>query len=45
MLHGTHIVYLLERIRDGGTHRKGERIWALQRCKGWRVIRTEWTSF
>lgn len=31
-------MYLLERIRDGATYRKGERIWADSHCTGWRVI-------
>lgn len=32
------MIYLLERIRDGRDWKKGTRIWAHQRCKGWRVI-------
>ena len=31
-------MYLLERIRDGATYRKGERIWAYSPCTGWRVL-------
>lgn len=31
-------VYKLLKIRDGETWPKGSVIWALQPCKGWRVI-------
>lgn len=31
-------MYLLERIKDSYCYKKGERIWAYQRCKGWKVI-------
>lgn len=31
-------LYLLEAIRDGTDYQKGMRIWAYQRCSGWRVI-------
>lgn len=31
-------LYLLERIKDCADWKKGMRIWAYQRCKGWRVI-------
>ena len=32
-------MYLLEKIKDGTTYKKGERIWAFQPCKGWRIIK------
>lgn len=32
-------MYLLERIKDCHDFRAGERIWAHQPCKGWRIIR------
>ena len=31
-------IYRLERIKDGIDWKKGDRIWAYQPCKGWRVI-------
>ena len=37
--HTPYCFYLLERIKDEGGYRKGERIWALAPCKGWRVVR------
>ena len=34
-------IYLLERIKDSPTWRKGTRIWVEQKCKGWRVVDTQ----
>lgn len=31
-------MYHLERVRDGRDWKKGMRIWATHRCKGWKVI-------
>lgn len=33
------MIYLLERIRNGRDWKKGDRIWANQPCKGWRIIK------
>lgn len=32
-------MYLLKKIKDGTTYKKGEKVWADSPCKGWHVIR------
>lgn len=34
----TRYLYLLERIKDSGSYRKGERVWSHSKCAGWRVV-------
>ena len=39
IIKGAYKMYLLEKIKDGTTYKKGERIWATHPCKGWRIIK------
>lgn len=38
-------IYLIEKIKDGSSYKKGDRIWASHRCTGWRVVRKEKYSY